>query len=169
MLPRNSSVYSSQLSRTIKTFKAAEKSGFIYSSYTVDNNFAEQDLGDYAGLKYEDLDKKTKQLGVYHPNWLCALDHTPPKGESYNNLYERVTTGINKIIQNKKINSTNKGNDVVIFSHGGPIRAAISFALDGSQELAMTFWIDNISISRFDYIDGSWQIKFVNCLPYNAE
>ena len=110
-------------------------------------------------LKYEDLDEKTQKLGVYHPNWLCDPNHTPPEGESYNDLYLRVVNSLKKII--------NKGSsgDYVIFSHGGPIRAAISFALYTSPEASLPFRIDNISVSRLDFIENSWQIKFINLIP----
>jgi len=159
MLPDNSFVYSSQLSRTIKTLRAAEAQGFIGVTHNIDKNFAEQNLGLWAGLKYEDLDKKTQKLGVYHPNWLCDPNHTPPDGESYNDLYLRVVNSLKKII--------NKGlsGDYVIFSHGGPIRAAISFALYASPEDSLPFRIDNISVSRLDLIEDSWQIRFINLIP----
>ena len=159
VLPENSFVYSSQLSRTIKTLRATEDQGFTGVSHNIDKNFAEQNLGLWAGLKYEDLDEKTQKLGVYHPNWLCDPNHTPPKGESYNDLYLRVVNSLKKII--------NKGasGDYVIFSHGGPIRAAISFALSTSPEGSLPFRIDNISVSRLDFIENCWQIKFINLIP----
>ena len=159
VLPENSFVYSSQLSRTIKTLRATEDQGFTGVSHNIDKNFAEQNLGLWAGLKYEDLDEKTQKLGVYHPNWLCDPNHTPPEGESYNDLYLRVVNSLKKII--------NKGSsgDYVIFSHGGPIKAAISFALSTSPEASLPFRIDNISVSRLDFIKNSWQIKFINLIP----
>ena len=156
LLPTNSFVYSSQLTRTIKTFEATVKQGFKYSNYDTDKNFAEQNLGTWAGLKYKDLDTKTQELGVYHPNWLCDPNHTPPEGESYNDLYLRVTNSLKNIIKN-----TSRG-DFVIFSHGGPIRAAISLALNISPEASLAFWIDNISVSRLDLMGETWQVKFIN-------
>jgi len=86
-------------------------------------------------------------------------EYTPPGGESYNNLYLRVTEGINKIIENKK-----KG-DVVIFSHGGPIKAAIAHAIKADPSYTLPFWVDNLSLSRFDFIDGVCRVRFVNLLP----
>ena len=65
----------------------------------------------------------------------------------------------------KKIISKGSNGDYVIFSHGGPIRAAISFALYASPEDSLPFRIDNISISRLDFIKNSWQIKFINLIP----
>ena len=159
VLPENSFVYSSQLSRTIKTLRATEDQWFTGVSHNIDKNFAEQNLGLWAGLKYEELDEKTQKLGVYHPNWLCDPNHTPPEGESYNDLYLRVVNSLKKII------SKGSSGDYVIFSHGGPIRAAISFALYSSPADSLTFRIDNISVSRLDFIENSWQIKFINLIP----
>ena len=64
-----------------------------------------------------------------------------------------------KIIENKK-----KG-DVVIFSHGGPIKAAIAHAIKADPSYTLPFWVDNLSLSRFDFIDGVCRVRFVNLLP----
>jgi len=65
----------------------------------------------------------------------------------------------------KKIINKGPSGDYVIFSHGGPIKAAISFALSTSPEASLPFRIDNISVSRLDFTESSWQIKFINLIP----
>ena len=159
ILPKDASVYSSHLSRTIKTMNATVDEGFNYKDYAVDANFGEQNLGEWQGLKYEKLQEKTKELGIFHPTWLCSPEYTPPQGERYNNLYQRVTLGINKIVENKK------EGDVVIFSHGGPIKAAIAHAIKADPSYTLPFWIDNLALSRFDFIDGVCRVRFINLLP----
>ena len=105
------------------------------------------------------LEEKTKELGIFHPNWLLKTSYTPPNGESYDNLSDRVRRGI-KNIQDKK-----KDGDVVIFSHGGPIKAAISFALGADPNTTLPFFIDNLAVSRFDYVDQICRVRFINLLP----
>ncbi len=159
ILPKNASVYSSHLTRTIKTMNAAVNEGFNYKDYAVDSNFGEQNLGEWQGLKYEKLEEKTRELGIFYSTWLCSPEYTPLGGESYNNLYLRVTTAINKIIESKK------EGDVVIFSHGGPIKAAIAHAIKVDPNYTLPFWIDNLAVSRFDFIEGICRVRFINLLP----
>ena len=159
ILPKNAQIYSSHLKRTIKTMEATVKEGFTYDEYILERDFGEQNLGNWQGMKYEKLEEKTKELGVYHPTWLVKTNFTPPNGESYNNLSERVLRGIKNIKERKK------EGDVVIFSHGGPIKAAIGHALNSDPNTTLPFWIDNLAVSRFDYLDGVCRIRFINLLP----
>ena len=82
-LPKNSNVYTSKLSRAVKTFDEVVKNGFKYNKYFKDGRLSEQNLGDYTGMKYEELYNLTKRLGIYDPNWLMCPTHVPPNGESY--------------------------------------------------------------------------------------
>ena len=159
ILPKNAGVYSSHLKRTIKTMEATIKEGFSYKEYEMDRNFGEQNLGEWQGMKYEKLEELTKELGIFHPTWLVSPNYVPPNGESYNNLFERVSKGINKIKERKK------NGDVVIFSHGGPIKAAIGYALNTNPIVTLPFWIDNLAVSRFDFSDGVCRVRFINLLP----
>ena len=159
ILPKNANVYSSHLKRTIKTMEATIKEGYVSGEYTCERDFGEQNLGDWQGMKYEKLEEKTKELGIFHPNWLLKTSYTPPNGESYDNLSDRVRRGIINI-QDKK-----KDGDVVIFSHGGPIKAAISFALGADPNTTLPFFIDNLAVSRFDYVDQICRVRFINLLP----
>ena len=159
ILPKNADVYSSHLKRTIKTMEATIKEGFVSGKYTLEKGFGEQNLGDWQGMKYEKLEEKTKELGIFHPNWLLKTSYTPPNGESYDNLSERVCRSIQRIQEMKK------EGDVVIFSHGGPIKAAIGYALGAPPNTTLPFWIDNLAVSRFDYSEGVCRVRFVNLLP----
>ena len=159
ILPKNAYVYSSHLKRTIKTMEATIKEGFSYKEYEMDSDFGEQNLGDWQGMKYEKLEETTKELGIFHPTWLVSPNYVPPNGESYNNLFDRVSKGINKIKEKKK------NGDVVIFSHGGPIKAAIGYALKTDPIITLPFWIDNLAISRFDFSDEVCRVRFINLLP----
>ena len=53
--------------------------------------------------------------------------------------------------------------NVIIFSHGGPIRAAIDIALKIKEEQVLPLTIDNTKLSRIDY-DKNHRgiIKFIN-------
>ncbi len=155
-LPKNPYVYTSTLTRTINTFHATCDNGLIYSGYKKMASLTEQNLGEWAGLTYSDLELLTKKLSAYDPNWLCAPHFVPPNGESYNQLYKRVILLIKQIILEED------HQDLVIFSHGGPIRAAIALAMNTDPSASLPFNIDNLSVSRLDFVSSAWCIKFVN-------
>ena len=156
-LPKGSTVFSSHLSRTIKTFKATANAGYIYSSHSIDRRLTEQDLGSYSGMKYRDLYALTKKLGVYDNNWLMKPDFKAPEGESFKDLYIRVESFINEKLLEKN------DENLVIFSHGGPIRAAISLAMGNGFETILPLEIDNSKLTRIDYINNNWKVIKVNC------
>lgn len=156
-LPKNCIVFSSHLSRTIKTLEAVIKEGYFYKSHTIDKRLTEQDLGTYTGMKYRDLYELTKKIGVHDVNWLMQANFSPPGGESFQDLYCRVESFIkDKILENKNDN-------IVIFSHGGPIRAAISLALGKGFDKVLPLDIDNTKLTKLDYANNNWKVSKVNC------
>ena len=156
-LPNNTNVFTSNLSRTLKTLEATVKQGFSYKSHLKDNRITEQNLGDYTGMKYSELYKFTKKLGIHSSFWLMEEKYIPPKGESFTQLNERV-----KQFLYEKILDKLQGN-IVIFSHGGPIRSAISIALGNQYVKVGPFKIDNLKVTKISYDHKKWQIDFINC------
>ena len=156
-LPKGSNVFSSHLSRTIKTFEATVNAGYIYNSHSIDRRLTEQDLGSYSGMKYRDLYALTKKLGVYDNNWLMKPHFKAPEGESFKDLYIRVESFINEKLIEKN------DENIVIFSHGGPIRAAISLAMGTGLETILPLEIDNSKLTKIDYINNNWKVIKVNC------
>ncbi|MBF95803.1 MAG: hypothetical protein CFH34_01724 [Alphaproteobacteria bacterium MarineAlpha9_Bin4] len=156
LLPGNSKAYSSTLSRAKRTFTATVKSGFKFKSYFEDERLKEQNIGKFAGMKYKELYKLTKELKVYSPHWLMNEKYIPAGGESFVNLNERV----NQFLQEKILENDNE--NFVIFSHGGPIRSAINIALNNKQVSVGNFKIDNLKVTKITYDKGGWEIAFIN-------
>ena len=84
-------------------------------------------------------------------------NHIPPNGESFIDLRNRVESFIQdklKVFKNK---------DLVIFSHGGPIRAAISNALGCAKHVIIPVQIDNTKLTRIDVDEkNKSRILFIN-------
>ena len=155
-LPKNAQVFTSPLSRAKETFKASVKTGYKYDTCFEDPRLKEQNIGEYAGMKYAELYKLTKRIGVNSSYWLMEETHTPPKGESFIQLNERVTEFLNE-----KILNFNQGN-IVLFSHGGPIRSAINIALNNKNVRVGPFKIDNLKVTKISYSKKYWHIDFIN-------
>ena len=146
LLPKNTYVYTSTLSRTIKTFKAAVERGFTFKHHIKDPRLNEQNLGDYTGMKYDALEYLIKEKNIYDKNWLMSFKHSPPNGESFEKLYLRVCNFIDDVLTNH-----NKKCNLVIFSHGGPIRAAISYALNYSLDNIIPLDVENTKVCLLEY------------------
>lgn len=155
-LPQNAFVYSSPLSRAKKTFLATAKAGLNYSSFSLDTRLKEQNIGVFAGMKYNELYKLTKKLNIYSPHWLMHEKYTPSGGESFVDLNSRVNQFLNERIKDR-----NK-KEIIIFSHGGPIRSALNIALNNKEVSVGTFKIENLKVTKIIYLKGNWQIDYVN-------
>jgi broad specificity phosphatase PhoE len=156
-LPEKARVYSSTLSRAKKTFQETVALGYNYKEYFEDGRLKEQNIGEFAGMKYNELYELTKKLGIHSSFWLMEESYVPPKGESFTQLNERV-----KQFLYEKILEKLEGN-IVIFSHGGPIRSAISIALGNQHVNVGPFKIDNLKVTKISYDNKKWQIDFINC------
>jgi alpha-ribazole phosphatase len=123
---------------------------------------AEQNFGEWQGLTYQELEKS--RAGDFHRFWHAPAHETPPGGESFVAVVERVSRAIHRLIE------SHSGRDIIAIAHGGTIRAALALALDLHPEAALAFTIENCSITRIDRIDGpgaghGWRIVRVNQPP----
>jgi alpha-ribazole phosphatase len=57
------------------------------------------------------------------------------------------------------------GEDVVIVSHGGTIRAAVAYALDVHPDNALHLSIHNLSLTCLERHPEGWRVTRVNELP----
>ena len=125
---------------------------------------AEQSFGDWQGLTYAELER-TRGKGM-ETFWLSPAHETPPNGESFATMVERVTGAV------RRLTEEHRGADIVAVTHGGTIRAALALALKLPPAQVLSFSIDNCSMTRIDHIltdrepDGeAWRVGGVNVSP----
>ena len=166
ILPRNAVWFSSNLKRTHQTADAIWAAGFPKpSNMTHEAAFAEQNLGEWQGLnRAAFFANRPTQVGSY---WFAPIDDPAPGGESFMDLYNRTRGAV------ERINNEHAGRDIIAVAHGGTIKAAIGLALDGQVERALSFDIDNVSITRLDYFASPersvWRLPMVNQQPWIAD
>ena len=108
----------------------------------------EQDFGAWEGVAFADL----PDLGVLTGAVLAA--HRPPEGESFLDLYDRVTPALAE--------AAALGGRVVIIAHAGVIRAALGLAL-GAAELGLAFQVAPLSLTTIVALPGgAFSIAGVN-------
>lgn len=125
---------------------------------------AEQHLGDWQGL-----DRKTfyAERGVgTHSLWFAPATERAPNGESFADLVDRVVPAV------KELNERHRGRDIVAVTHGGTIRVAVALALGLDPEGALSFSMENCSLTRLDHLKpeegpGVWRVVCVNHRPWN--
>ena len=100
----------------------------------------------------------------WHRFWLAPAHETPPGGESFAALTERVQPAI------LRLSERHAGRDIISLSHGGTIRAALALALDLAPEAALAFSIDNLSLTRIEHFPEpggahGWRVVTANQPP----
>jgi broad specificity phosphatase PhoE len=164
ILPRGAVWYASTLQRTHQTADAIWAAGFPRpASMPHEAAFAEQHLGQWQGMNRAAF-LASRPIGSH---WFADIDQPAPGGESFMDLYRRVSAAIGRI------NAEQAGEDVIAVAHGGTIKAAIGLALGGQAEKGLAFDIDNCSVTRLDHFaspgHSSWRLPMVNQQPWIAD
>ncbi len=148
----------SPLSRTRRTAEAIFAAGYAEQPLTVVPGMIEQNLGDYQGLPHADLPGRL--VAPAHPFWpLSAAERPPGGGESMEDVVRRVGRTMDELAE------AQAGQDVVIVSHGGTIRAAVAHALRATADQALHLSVHNISLTRLERVAEGWRVVCVNEWP----
>jgi len=126
-------------------------------------DLAEQHLGEWQGMERKPFYAERK-VGT-HTLWFGPADERPPGGESFVDLVERVRPVI------ERLTVQHRGRDIVAVTHGGTIKVALAVALGLDPQAALSFLIENCSLTRLDYLSpqgapGLWRVGAVNHRPW---
>ncbi len=156
-LPRPADWVVTPLMRTRRTAEAIFAAGYPRAAWHTEPGLIEQDLGDWQGLPHADLpDKLTLPA---HAFWPLGGEERPPNGETMGEVIARVGAAMEALA------AKHPGEDVVIVSHGGAIRAAVAHALDIAADNALHLSVANLSLTRMDRHAAGWRVVSVNELP----
>ena len=131
-------IFSSILQRANQTAKLAIKEMNLKNLWhnnelimTRDKNLNERDYGDLVGLNKEETAKKYGKEQVHI--WRRSYDTPPPKGESLENVVNRVKPYFVEFI----LPSLNNGKNILIAAHGNSLRALmIQIGLYKAKEIS---------------------------------
>ena len=156
-LPRPAAWICTPLSRTRRTAEAIFEAGYPAQDMAVEPDLIEQDLGDYQGLRHAALPPLLSAPA--HPFWPLAADEKPPNGESFAEVLVRVGRAMERLAERLD------GQDVVIVSHGGAIRAAVAHAMEIDARRALHLSVYNLSLTRLERLSEGWRVASVNESP----
>ncbi|MBU6448925.1 MAG: phosphoglycerate mutase family protein [Rhodospirillales bacterium] len=154
-LPRPARMVCTPLSRTQLTADALVRAGYPDHDRLIDPAFIEQDFGDWQGVPISQFEERGHD--ERHPFWPINAAETPPGGESFSHLITRVGAGLEALCK-----TAANGQNTIIVSHGGAIRAACAYAMELSPHQALCLQIDNISLTRLEHGPRGWRVLSVN-------
>ncbi|MEN3167517.1 histidine phosphatase family protein [Gluconobacter sp. OJB] len=156
-LPTEALWYSSPLQRARDTASEIRKAGAFSQDVTIDGRFIEQSIGEWHGTPHTEFMSLLRLPP--NPFWSISACELPPGGESMLDVCARVAHGLDDLA------NAHEGEDMVVVSHGGAIRAALAHALGVHPDTALRFSIQNLSITILERIDCLWRVVTVNELP----
>ncbi|MGO9384946.1 MAG: bifunctional RNase H/acid phosphatase [Mycobacterium sp.] len=149
-------VFSSPLQRAYDTAATAAKA--LGLDVTVDDDLIETDFGAWEGLTFNEAAQHDPEL---HRRWLRDTSTTPPGGESFDSVLDRVLRARGRII------AAHEGTTVLVVSHVTPIKTLLRLALDTGPGILYRLHLDlaSLSIAEF-YSDGASSVRLVNQTGY---
>lgn len=165
-LPENAILITSGLKRTEATADAFVAEGYRAAERHVDTRFEEQFYGGWHGADRDTL--KDARTASPHNFWFHSAAEQPPGGESFAQVYARVSSALNDWSDRMA------GRDIVLVGHGGTFRACLAHAMGLDLERALTISVDNLSVTRIDrrtsvasegIKGGDWRTVYVNRRP----
>ena len=128
-LPAGAVVLSSPLGRARETAGA-------YGEPEVDDRWREVDYGELEGRSSAET-----WLPLWE-QWQADPESTPPGGESLASVGRRVRGACEDLLERAA------AGDVVVFTHVGPIKAAVAWALHVGDSVARHMFVDLASVRR---------------------
>ncbi|MBY6068732.1 histidine phosphatase family protein [Leisingera aquaemixtae] len=153
-LPAGALVVSSDLSRAVETATAIQGSRerLPHAGALREIHFGAWELRTWAEVDAEDPER----IRAY---WETPGDVTPPGGESWHQVCNRVNAEIDGLI------AAHRGRDLVVVGHFGQILTQIQRAEMLTAEEAFAHRIDNLSVSEVSYGPDGWRAGVINHLP----
>lgn len=134
-----STIYSSPQTRAVKTAEILSRVTNV--DYIPIKGLEEINLGDWEGLSWAEVKEK---YPTEYEEWYINRRYTkPPKGESYQDMLERVFAAIHKIINENCDN-------VIIVTHSAVIMCIQCYLTNTPFDEMTKFKIDNTSITEID-------------------
>jgi alpha-ribazole phosphatase len=147
-------VISSNLSRAVVT--AAIVSGYTPDEIKMDDRLRELNFGDWEGLHLNEIKQRHKEAwDKWGSDW---KNTSPPRGESFFEIYNRVKSSIEDIL------SEYKGKKVLIVSHHGTMRIIPMVLLGLTADAYWSFTAEHGRYSHYE-IDGTGHciVRKINC------
>ena len=145
-------IVASPLQRTVRT--AAEVAAVTGVPVLTDEGFRETDFGAWEGLTFAEVRERwPSELAT----WLADPSVAPPGGESFDQVSERVTAALHRILAERAHQT------VLIVSHVTPIKTLVAAALLAPPAALYRMHLDVAALCEIDwYADGPAVLRSFN-------
>jgi 2,3-bisphosphoglycerate-dependent phosphoglycerate mutase len=133
-------IYSSDLSRALETARIVVGNLGGRTQVLADARWREQMLGALQGLNTNEVAAMLEARGATRP---ATVTDRYPDAESRAELMDRIKLGLQELLRK------HPDGRVIVFSHGGSIRAAVSVLLGDTEQRLNLGGLENTSITRF--------------------
>ena len=145
-------IVASPLQRTVRT--AEEVAAVTGVPVLTDEGFRETDFGAWEGLTFAEVRERwPSELAT----WLADPSVAPPGGESFDQVSERVTAALHRILAERAHQT------VLIVSHVTPIKTLVAAALLAPPAALYRMHLDVAALCEIDwYADGPAVLRSFN-------
>ena len=145
-------IVASPLQRTVRT--AEEVAAVTGVPVTADEGFRETDFGAWEGLTFAEVRERWPSEVT---TWLADPSVAPPGGESFDQVSERVTAALHRILAERAHQT------VLIVSHVTPIKTLVAAALLAPPAALYRMHLDVPALCEIDwYADGPAVLRSFN-------
>ncbi len=147
-------IYTSDLKRAFTTAEAINR----YHDIQVirENGLREIDFGKWEGLTYQEISSEYPEIVKKWNQDPASVN--PPGGENLNDFRDRVGSAFTDIINN------NENQTILTVSHGGTIKAYLTYLLDMPVQRYWQFETASTGISIIKFFEGKAIISSLNVL-----
>ena len=155
-LPDGAKVISSDLQRAVATADAIQGTRHRLPHHP---GLREINFGDWEAKTFAQIEAVDPVLARTY--WTDPGDIAPAGGESWNTFSRRIHGVLDRLL------TGHAGGDLVVVVHFGTILAALQRANGMSAKSAISFEINNLTVTRIDHFHehGSYRILGVNHAP----
>lgn len=154
LLPKQALVVSSDLIRCVKTADAISQNRTRLPHAP---EIRELNFGDWESRTFGEVSKSDPDTSRAY--WADPGDVAPPNGESWNQTSARVSAYVDRL------NQSHQGQNIVAVAHFGVILTQLQRAGRMTARSALSFKIDNLSVTRLEFLDPDWRVQSVNQIP----
>ncbi|MBC6443548.1 MAG: histidine phosphatase family protein [Rhodobacteraceae bacterium] len=154
MLPQDAVLISSDLIRCVATADAIGEGKYrlVHDAGLREFNFGAWEEMTFAEVSARDPD-------ISRAYWSDPGDTAPPGGESWNASARRISRAVDRLVQN------HSGRDIIVVAHFGAILTQVQRTARMTPKAALSFRIDNLSVTTLEHLGSAWRILGVNHLP----
>ncbi|PLS23162.1 histidine phosphatase family protein [Neptunicoccus cionae] len=150
-LPQDAVVVSSDLIRCVATADALATGRKRLPS---DPDLRELHFGDWEDRTFKQVAQTHAELSRAY--WSDPGPHAPPNGESWDAAAARVSRGVDRL------RDAHPDTDIIVVAHFGAILTQVQRAAGMSAKAALSFKIDNLSVTRLEHMGTAWRVLGVN-------